>query len=201
MDANAPYPPGPSPSFDSSHIFMIFTTNRRLASPRTVRMLALQHTKIPGSESRLGLSSVGRFLGLHNLKAKQAPSRHGRRRVSTRPPRRTCTASGTSRRSTRMTLDHDHDHHTASERISSIYSLTGTSRDPQIEARRCGMAVFSGHVREVLDELLRLEEKDQEEEELLLKILEGELVGGMEMYQRVRMGPKSDARVDSVASL
>ncbi|KAF7317148.1 hypothetical protein HMN09_00449500 [Mycena chlorophos] len=186
---------------------MIFTNNRRLASPRTVRMLALQHTKIPGSETRLGLSSVGRFLGLNNSTAKQAPSRHGRRRVSTRPARRTSTASGTqsTRRSTRITLDHEH--HTASERISSIYSLAGTSdltslnRERETEVRRRGMAVFSGDVREVLDELLRLEEKDPEGEELLLKILEGELVGGMEMYQRVKIGSKSDARVEVEASL
>ncbi|KAJ7056713.1 hypothetical protein C8F01DRAFT_1310341 [Mycena amicta] len=196
-------------------------TNRRFASTRTVRMLALQNTKIPGDERGLSLAGL---LGLN--KPKKAPRRvavqprrerqtedttptdrqlsmiRGRSEpsartltVQPRPSNRIRAQSSTTSAPKKPYL---YDGFRAASIHTSDITTTHQARPLSLSSRRWGMAVFSDDVRAVLDQLLCLEGKDEKEERLLMKILEGEVAGGTQMYERVKMVPISQ-RVDASA--
>ncbi|KAF7329762.1 hypothetical protein MKEN_00239500 [Mycena kentingensis (nom. inval.)] len=223
---------------------MTFDTKYRVASTRTVRMLALQNTKIPGDEKSISLAGL---LGLK--KHKKGPRRVA---VQHRPSRLALPSSSTApsvaqqpsplreraesaacddenRRLLHASAPASFSQDTASKkpyiyesaRLASIHprrtknkllpqttppltTPADAARARPIQrrlssaSRRRGMAVFSDEVRDVLDQLIRMEGKDEVEEELLMDILEGKVAGATQMYQRVKKVPGAGARAERI---
>ncbi|KAJ6468324.1 hypothetical protein C8R45DRAFT_938246 [Mycena sanguinolenta] len=66
------------------------------------------------------------------------------------------------------------------------------------ETRRHGVPVFPDDLQVILKDVLRLKDREEQEEKLLTELLSGRVVGGEGIYGRVKMVPASE-RVDSSA--
>ncbi|KAF7329776.1 hypothetical protein MKEN_00240900 [Mycena kentingensis (nom. inval.)] len=227
---------------------MTFETKYRVASTRTVRMLALQNTKIPGDEKSISLAGLFGLKkhkkGPRRVAVQHRPSRPALSSSSTAPPvtqqpsplrewAGSAACDDENRRLLHASAPASFSQDTASKkpyiyesaRLASIHprrtknkllpqTTTPTPTTPADAApaararptqrrlssasRRRGMAVFSDEVRDVLDQLIRMEGKDEVEEELLMDILEGKVAGATQTYQRVKKVPGAGARVERI---
>ncbi|KAF8207030.1 hypothetical protein K438DRAFT_2083444 [Mycena galopus ATCC 62051] len=67
------------------------------------------------------------------------------------------------------------------------------------ETRRHGVPVFDNDIQDILKDVLRLKDREEQEEKLLTELLNGRVVGGEGKYQRIKMVPASE-RVDASAA-
>ncbi|KAJ7672231.1 hypothetical protein DFH06DRAFT_1467750 [Mycena polygramma] len=117
-------------------------------------------------------------------------------RTASGPPR--CATSHPSRPPSARELVSPSPAPTATSRVTrkTPPSITATGAGSPGLKRRHGVPVFADDMQAVLKDMLRLDDKEEQEEKLLTELLNGRVVGGKGMYARVKMVPVSE-RVDA----
>ncbi|KAJ7881034.1 hypothetical protein B0H14DRAFT_3434147 [Mycena olivaceomarginata] len=196
---------------------MPFAKTSTTSPPQTVKSLARMHVKVPDSNHHTIVS------WLQPRKAPR-PAVGYRRVMHTSPPAALPTLRLLSigrRHSSPSSVSQNvpHPSHLSHTRIAGPAPTTPVSPSPKPtaevshakrgapliartdagspgEKRRHGVPAFGDDIQVILKDVLRVTDREEQEEKLLTELLNGRVVGGQSRYKRVKMVPASE-RVDA----